>query len=68
MLKGVEAMAIHGGKDQEDRKLAIQKFKEGACDMLVATDVASKGLDFPDIKHVVNFDMPKDRRLCPQNR
>jgi len=60
MLKGVEAMAIHGGKDQEDRKLAIQKFKEGACDVLVATDVASKGLDFPDIKHVVNFDMPKE--------
>jgi len=60
MLKGVEAVAIHGGKDQEDRIAAIHKFKEGTTDVLVATDVASKGLDFPDIKHVINFDMPKE--------
>merc|ERR1719510_654286 len=60
MLKGVEAVAIHGGKDQEDRISAIHKFKKGTTDVLVATDVASKGLDFPDIKHVINFDMPKE--------
>jgi len=58
LLKGVEAVAIHGGKDQEDRDYAISLFKAGKKDVLVATDVASKGLDFPDIQHVINYDMP----------
>ncbi|EOA14389.1 hypothetical protein CARUB_v10027584mg [Capsella rubella] len=60
LLKGVEAVAIHGGKDQEDREYAISSFKAGEKDVLVATDVASKGLDFPDIKHVINYDMPAE--------
>ncbi|KAI8512518.1 DEAD (Asp-Glu-Ala-Asp) box polypeptide 41 [Branchiostoma belcheri] len=60
LLKGVEAVAIHGGKDQEERTRAIEAFREGKKDVLVATDVASKGLDFPDIQHVINFDMPED--------
>lgn len=60
LLKGVEAVAIHGDKDQEERDLAIRSFKDGKKDVLVATDVASKGLDFPSIQHVINFDMPED--------
>ncbi|XXG45799.1 hypothetical protein AAC387_Pa02g0785 [Persea americana] len=60
MLKGVEAVAIHGGKDQEEREYAISSFKSGKKDVLVATDVASKGLDFPDIQHVINYDMPAE--------
>jgi ATP-dependent RNA helicase DDX41 len=60
LLKGVDAVAIHGGKDQSDRIAAIQQFKTCAKDVLVATDVASKGLDFPDIQHVINYDMPKE--------
>ncbi|CAH2038367.1 unnamed protein product [Thlaspi arvense] len=60
LLKGVEAVAIHGGKDQEDREYAISSFKAGEKDVLVATDVASKGLDFPDIQHVINYDMPAE--------
>uniref|UniRef100_A0A8C9VD71 Probable ATP-dependent RNA helicase DDX41 n=1 Tax=Scleropages formosus TaxID=113540 RepID=A0A8C9VD71_SCLFO len=60
LLKGVEAVAIHGGKDQEERTKAIEAFKEGKKDVLVATDVASKGLDFPSIQHVVNYDMPEE--------
>jgi ATP-dependent RNA helicase DDX41 len=60
LLKGVEAVSIHGGKDQEERNEAIQLFKEGKKDVLVATDVAAKGLDFPDIQHVINFDMPSE--------
>ena len=60
LVKGVEAVAVHGGKDQEDRNLAIDGFKAGRKDVLVATDVASKGLDFPDIQHVINFDMPEE--------
>lgn len=60
LLKGVEAVAIHGGKDQEERHWAVRQFKEGKKDVLIATDVASKGLDFPDIQHVINYDMPED--------
>ncbi|XP_048585358.1 probable ATP-dependent RNA helicase DDX41 isoform X2 [Nematostella vectensis] len=60
LLKGVEAVAIHGDKSQEERVHAIREFHQGNKDVLVATDVASKGLDFPDIQHVINFDMPED--------
>lgn len=60
LLKGAEAVSIHGGKSQEERTWAISAFKTGKKDVLVATDVASKGLDFPDIQHVINFDMPEE--------
>lgn len=60
LLKGVEAVAIHGDKSQEDRLQSIKLFKESKKDVLIATDVASKGLDFPDVQHVINFDMPKE--------
>ncbi|XP_032824458.1 putative ATP-dependent RNA helicase DDX41 [Petromyzon marinus] len=60
LLKGVEAVAIHGGKDQEERTKAMESFREGKKDVLVATDVASKGLDFPNIQHVINYDMPEE--------
>ena len=60
MLKGVQAVAIHGGKSQEERQFAIDAFKHGTKDVLIGTDVASKGLDFPEIQHVINFDMPKE--------
>ncbi|KAI1305779.1 ATP-dependent RNA helicase abstrakt [Halotydeus destructor] len=60
LLKGIEAVATHGGKDQEERTKAIDQFRKGTKDILVATDVASKGLDFPEIQHVVNYDMPGD--------
>lgn len=60
ILKGVGAASIHGGKDQAERNEAIDEFKSGRKDVLIATDVAAKGLDFPDIKHVINFDMPAE--------
>ena len=60
LLKGVEAVAIHGGKEQEERNEAIRLFKDNLKDVLVSTDVAAKGLDFPDIQHVINFDMPDE--------
>lgn len=60
LIKGVEAVSIHGGKDQADRNEAIKLFKEEKKDVLIATDIAAKGLDFPDIQHVINFDMPKE--------
>lgn len=60
LLKGIDAVAVHGSKDQEERNFAIHAFKTGKADVLVATDVASKGLDFTGIQHVINYDMPKD--------
>ena len=60
LLKGVEAVSIHGGKDQAERNEAIAQFKDTSKDVLVATDIAAKGLDFPDIQHVINFDMPDE--------
>nr|XP_039273315.1 probable ATP-dependent RNA helicase DDX41 [Styela clava] len=60
LLKGVEAAAVHGGKDQEERSKSIDMFRNREKDVLVATDVASKGLDFPAIMHVINYDMPED--------
>jgi ATP-dependent RNA helicase DDX41 len=60
LIKGVEAVSIHGGKDQEERNEAIRLYKDGKKDVLVATDVAAKGLDFSNIQHVINFDMPSE--------
>jgi ATP-dependent RNA helicase DDX41 len=60
LLKGVSAVSIHGGKSQEERNEAIRQFKAMDKDVLIATDIAAKGLDFPDIQHVINFDMPEE--------
>lgn len=60
LLKGVDAVSIHGGKDQSERNKSIEQFKRFLKDVLVATDVVSKGLDFPAINHVINFDMPTE--------
>ncbi|CAD7935522.1 unnamed protein product [Amoebophrya sp. A120] len=61
LLKGVDAVAIHGGMDQQERLESINDFKTGKKSVLIGTDVASKGLDFPlAIQHVVNYDMPKE--------
>ncbi|KAK4688501.1 ATP-dependent RNA helicase DDX41, partial [Tremellales sp. Uapishka_1] len=60
LLKGVEAVAIHGSKTQEEREYAIRSFKTGAKDVMVASGVASKGLDFNEIQHVIVYSMPKE--------
>lgn len=60
MLKGIELCSLHGDKDQEERNQAIKEFKVGLKDVLIATDIVSKGLDFPDVEHVINYDMPKE--------
>lgn len=46
--------------DQDERIRSVEQFRNAEKDVLVATDVASKGLDFPDIQHVINYDMPED--------
>lgn len=60
LRKGVEAAGIHGGKAQEERREAMDAFRAGRKHVLVATDVASKGLDFPNILHVINYDLPRE--------
>lgn len=60
MQNGAHVFFVDCFSDQEERTKAIEAFKEGKKDVLVATDVASKGLDFPAIQHVVNYDMPEE--------
>ncbi|KAL8189623.1 hypothetical protein R6Q57_029189 [Mikania cordata] len=57
---GFPAAAIHGDKVQYERERAITSFKNGSTPILVATDVASRGLDIPRVAHVINFDLPRD--------
>ncbi|KAL8136268.1 DEAD-box ATP-dependent RNA helicase 37-like [Apium graveolens] len=57
---GFPATAIHGDRTQQEREYALRSFKSGNTPILVATDVAARGLDIPDVSHVVNFDIPKD--------
>merc|ERR1711916_276326 len=54
---GIIAMSIHGDKTQHDREYAMDSFKQGICKVLVATDVASRGLDIPNVTYVINYDM-----------
>jgi len=56
--KGFRADAIHGNKSQSQRQNVLSKFRQNKISILVATDVAARGLDIPDITHVINFDVP----------
>jgi ATP-dependent RNA helicase RhlE len=55
---GINADAIHGNKSQNARVRALEDFKEGKVKVLVATDIAARGLDIEDLPHVVNYDLP----------
>lgn len=56
---GHSAEAIHGNKSQPQRQRALNKFKQNSVKVLVATDVAARGLDIPNVSHVINFDQPQ---------
>ena len=56
---GIVSEAIHGNKSQSQREKALRRFKTSAVNVLVATDVAARGLDIPNVTHVINFDQPK---------
>jgi ATP-dependent RNA helicase DeaD len=56
--RGYQAEAIHGGLSQEQRDRVLRRFREGVSEILVATDVAARGLDIEHLSHVVNFDVP----------
>lgn len=55
---GISAMAIHGNKSQSARTKALAEFKSGALQVLVATDIAARGIDIDQLPHVVNYDLP----------
>nr|WP_314545869.1 DEAD/DEAH box helicase [uncultured Massilia sp.] len=55
---GIKALAIHGDKTQQERIAALDAFKNGTIDVLVATDVAARGLDITDLPCVINYDLP----------
>ncbi|OEE42475.1 DEAD/DEAH box helicase [Vibrio anguillarum] len=57
-LDGIKAVLCHGDKAQSARRRALEEFKEGKVRVMVATDVAARGLDIVDLPHVVNYDMP----------
>lgn len=59
-LRGYTAEGIHGDLSQAKRLSVLRKFKEGSIDILVATDVAARGLDISGVTHVYNFDIPQD--------
>jgi len=57
---GFVAEAIHGNKSQNARQRALMRFKSGEAPILVATDIAARGIDIDDISHVINFEMPNE--------
>lgn len=63
-----KVFVLHGEKDQKDRKLAIERLKQGAVKILVATDVAARGLDVEGLDLVINFDMAQRRRVRAPHR
>eukprot|EP00455_Lapot_gusevi_P054709 TRINITY_DN881_c0_g1_i3.p1 TRINITY_DN881_c0_g1~~TRINITY_DN881_c0_g1_i3.p1 ORF type:complete len:564 (+),score=212.82 TRINITY_DN881_c0_g1_i3:106-1797(+) len=56
--RGMKAAAIHGDKPQNERNRVLEKFKDGTTPLLVATDVAARGLDIPNVEYVINYTFP----------
>lgn len=55
---GITSLAIHGDKEQHKRIDVMKKFREGQCNLLIATDVSARGINIVDIKYVINYDLP----------
>jgi superfamily II DNA/RNA helicase len=56
--RGFKSESIHGDKNHAQRQRALGNFKENRAQILVATDVAARGLDIPNVSHVINYDLP----------
>lgn len=56
---GIDALAIHGNKSQNARQVALNSFKDGSIRVLVATDIAARGIDVEDLSYVINYDLPE---------
>lgn len=57
---GMVAMAIHGNKSQNARQTALKRFKSGEIKILIATDIAARGIDIPELSHVFNYELPNE--------
>ena len=57
-VAGISAVAIHGNKSQNARQAALEQFRKGEARVLVATDIAARGIDIDDITHVINYELP----------
>lgn len=55
----IDTLTIHGGNDQTDRTEVMKAFRTGACRVLIATDVSARGIDIPNVTHVVTYDLPE---------
>ena len=60
---GIDVDVIHSNRTQKEREAALAKFKQGGTRVLVASDIAARGLDVDDISHVINFDMPTEAEV-----
>ena len=58
--KGFQCESIHGDKKQRTRDIAVKRFKQNEVSILIATDVAARGLDIPLVTHVINYDEPEN--------
>src|SRR3546814_19722076 len=58
---GINAVAIHGNKTQGARQIALERYKRGQAKVLVATDIAARGIDIEDLSHVINFKLPNEQ-------
>jgi superfamily II DNA/RNA helicase len=58
VARGLKAASIHGDKNHSRRQQALKQFKDNHIQILIATDVAARGLDIPDVSHVINYDLP----------
>ena len=61
--RGFKTETIHGNKTQGQRSRALEKFKSDYVQVLIATDVAARGLDIPNVSHVINYDLPESREV-----
>ncbi len=57
---GIQSITMHGGKDQQDRLLIMEKFKSGEIKLLIATDVSARGIDIAGVNYVINYDLPDE--------
>ncbi|CAE77980.1 DEAD/DEAH box helicase [Bdellovibrio bacteriovorus] len=55
----VQSLTLHGEKDQTDRAEVMKTFRKGDCKILIATDLSARGIDIPDVTHVINYDLPE---------
>ncbi len=58
----IKVDSVHGGNEKEDRQRALENFRKGSIQVLVASDIAARGLDIKGITHVINLDLPKDSK------